>query len=92
MLRNSGIQDGYGSSIVVLAPDGSCDTTQGESAHSNDCDDSNNKIHPLAEEICDGRDNNCNNEIVEGLVACERQSSILILILPAILSENQDGN
>jgi hypothetical protein len=33
-----------------------------------DCDDNNPNIHPDAEEVCDGVDNNCNNEIDEGVL------------------------
>ena len=33
-----------------------------------DCDDSVAEIHPGATEICDGRDNNCNGEIDEGVL------------------------
>ncbi|NLJ29541.1 MAG: DUF2778 domain-containing protein [Deltaproteobacteria bacterium] len=33
----------------------------------NDCDDENPGVHPGAQEICDGRDNNCNEEPDEGL-------------------------
>jgi hypothetical protein len=33
-----------------------------------DCDDTDPDIHPAAEEICDGEDNNCDNETDEGLL------------------------
>lgn len=33
----------------------------------NDCDDTNASVNPLAVEVCDGLDNNCNNSIDEGL-------------------------
>ena len=31
-----------------------------------DCDDTNPDIHPMAEEICDGIDNDCNPDTVDG--------------------------
>jgi len=34
---------------------------------SNDCNDSNDQINPAATEVCDGADNNCNNQTDEGL-------------------------
>ena len=34
---------------------------------SEDCDDNNNLINPNAEEICDGQDNNCDEEVDEGV-------------------------
>ncbi len=38
-------------------------------ANSLDCDDTNSSIHPLADELCDGVDNNCNYEIDDTLIA-----------------------
>ncbi len=32
-----------------------------------DCDDQNRQIHPLAEEVCDGFDNNCDGQLNEGI-------------------------
>ncbi|MEL7221411.1 MAG: MopE-related protein, partial [Bacteroidota bacterium] len=32
-----------------------------------DCDDTDNTVYPGAPEICDGKDNNCNDEIDEGV-------------------------
>ena len=34
---------------------------------SEDCDDSDNTVYPGAEEICDGKDNNCDGNIDEGV-------------------------
>lgn len=59
-LDNDG--DGYGtdSGTVVLAPDGSCDTSDGESLTADDCNDSNASAHPGATEVIgDGVDQDC---------------------------------
>lgn len=39
----------------------------GVSTNNQDCNDLNRDVHPDALEMCDGLDNNCNNEIDEGL-------------------------
>ncbi|MEA3254172.1 MAG: putative metal-binding motif-containing protein, partial [Chloroflexota bacterium] len=39
-----------------------------------DCDDSSKAINPGAAEICDGFDNNCNNQIDEGCVCLNNQT------------------
>ena len=55
--------DGYGGADIIFA----CAFEEGLSAVSEDCDDLNNTIHPEALEVCDGIDNNCNNELDEGV-------------------------
>ena len=56
--------DGYGfSDDSVLA----CNVPDGYTDTDGDCDDENAAIHPSAVEICDGIDNNCNEEIDEGV-------------------------
>ena len=54
--------DGFGSDVLIQA----CSRPAGYSANSLDCDDTNNLIHPDAEEICNNPiDNNC-----DGFVVC----------------------
>jgi hypothetical protein len=35
-----------------------------------DCDDADPAVRPYAEEVCDGRDNNCDGQVDEGLQSC----------------------
>lgn len=44
-----------------------CDGTSGLVANSDDCDDSEGRAYPGAEELCDGFDNNCDGTVDEGL-------------------------
>jgi hypothetical protein len=55
--------DGFGD------PDGDTTTAceaDGYSPYASDCDDSDDSIYPGAEELCDGLDNDCDDEIDEG--------------------------
>ena len=62
-------QDGFGDqeqeNILV------CELSPGLIDNNLDCDDSNPDINPgIAEDICDGLDNNCNGETDEGCYSC----------------------
>jgi large repetitive protein len=50
--------DGFGD---IAYPMTSCELPAGHADNGEDCDDGNNAVHPNAEEICDGIDNDCNN-------------------------------
>ena len=52
--------DGYGDPD---APMDSCDDGEGAVADSSDCDDTDPDVHPDADEICDGIDNDCSGGI-----------------------------
>jgi hypothetical protein len=55
--------DGFGNQqdVLIIAGDGSCDTADQESTSADDCDDSNDRVFPGAEEIPDDDvDQNCN--------------------------------
>lgn len=56
--------DGYGSAASLTA----CTQPSGYVLSSGDCDDANANINPGSPELCDDRDNNCNNLIDEGLM------------------------
>jgi predicted outer membrane repeat protein len=55
--------DGYGDANNSIE---ACSQPSGYVPNSDDCDDTNDKIHPNGVEICDGIDNNCNGTIDEG--------------------------
>jgi len=56
--------DGYGSSIIQEL---ACTQPSGYVSNSDDCDDTNPAIHPGADEVCNGIDDNCDLQIDEGL-------------------------
>jgi len=64
--------DGYGS--LDLGWTLNCAPPPRYSAQQGDCNDNDNKVYPGASEICDGKDNNCDGAVDEGLdsiVLCE---------------------
>lgn len=56
--------DGYGNpGLTTLA----CTAPQGYVSLSGDCNDVDASIHPNATEVCDGKDNDCNGQVDDGL-------------------------
>jgi hypothetical protein len=55
--------DGFGD---VDASSVACERPSGAVDDNTDCDDDNGDIFPLAAEVCDGVDNNCDGEVDEG--------------------------
>jgi hypothetical protein len=56
--------DGYGNASSTIT---TCGVPEGYVSNDDDCDDSNPATNPGASEICDGKDNNCDTQIDEGL-------------------------
>ncbi len=55
--------DNFGNPFVTLER---CSPPSGYVSDNTDCDDTDNTVFPGAPELCDGLDNNCNNQIDEG--------------------------
>jgi hypothetical protein len=56
--------DGYGD---PLSSQRTCVPTSGAVTESTDCDDTQSTVHPGAEEVCDGLDNDCDNAVDEDI-------------------------
>jgi len=73
-------EDGSGNALAttVLADDGACDASEGESSTSDDCDETDPNTFPGAPERCDGNPNTCAGTLpadetdpdLDGYVAC----------------------
>jgi len=85
-------RDGYGNPAESTV---SCTQPQGYVSDHTDCDDNNSTVHPGAAEICDGKDNNCNGEVDEGLGSSWEQKHANNLgasrFLPVAFSINGKG-
>ena len=57
-------QDGFGNIETFLL---ACSNSPGYVSNASDCNDDDNKVFPGADEICDEKDNDCNNEIDDGI-------------------------
>ena len=72
--------DGYGDSNTTVS---ACSLPEGYADNAADCDDTNPAVHPGAEEVCDGVDNDCDGNADSGtagaaaLCAAEDCSAIL---------------
>lgn len=58
--------DGYGTGEPVSSQDG-CDPPDGYATQGGDCNDDDPERHPGATEVCDGKDQNCDGRVDEGL-------------------------
>ena len=60
-------QDGFGDPATTTL---ACAPPDGYVLDGADCDDDDGSVNPGAEEVCDGADNNCDQQVDEGLQCC----------------------
>ena len=63
--------DGFGDPDAALA---SCEATEGDVSNADDCDDADAEVNPLATEVCDAIDNDCNALVDDEDPALERRT------------------
>ncbi|HRJ14910.1 MAG TPA: putative metal-binding motif-containing protein, partial [Saprospiraceae bacterium] len=68
--------DSFGNPAMSQVFCNTCGT--GYVSNSADCNDANQAINPLAAEVCDGFDNNCNSQTDEGNVCCPSGNVIYV--------------
>jgi hypothetical protein len=76
--------DGYGSPDNPIE---SCSQPPGYVNVNSDCDDNDPSVHPVALEICDGKDNNCNGQIDENagvLITGMQMVMVMVTLSPAL--------
>ena len=56
--------DGFGNANISTE---ACEAPTGYTSNGTDCDDTRSESYPGAEELCDGLDNNCNDETDEDI-------------------------
>jgi len=77
--------DGFGDPAVSIQ---SCAPPSGYVVSNNDCLDSSAAVNPVANETCDGADNNCNGQVDEGVTnACGSCGAV-----PAETCDSLDNN
>ncbi|MEC7985023.1 MAG: putative metal-binding motif-containing protein, partial [Myxococcota bacterium] len=59
--------DGFGSGAEEAPSIAQCSQPEGYGPLPDDCDDENDQIHPMMEEICDEKDTDCNGLIDDGV-------------------------
>jgi hypothetical protein len=74
--------DGFGNPAVSQVFCGTCGA--GFVSDNTDCNDADNAVNPLAPEVCDGIDNNCNNQTDEG-------NACAVTLSPTMLQLNETG-
>ncbi|MBX2939049.1 MAG: T9SS type A sorting domain-containing protein, partial [Ferruginibacter sp.] len=58
--------DGFGDANITAT---ACSAPAGYVTNDDDCDDSDNSVYPGATELCDGKDNDCNGQVDDGIGA-----------------------
>src|SRR6266446_1198667 len=89
-IRIAGQETAAVAGLIALSGSGNCPDADhdGYLACQGDCDDANPAVHPGADEICDGLDNNCNGRVDDlgtttcGVGACARTVQVCVAGVP----------